>query len=80
VDMQLQTAIIADQAVIKDAETIDVDYVDEGGISISYEDLCDLYELKKPDLDKDLIKYAERILKEKETNSYGKLQKELLAA
>ncbi len=72
--VEMQKAIIADQAVIKDVETMEMDYVDEGQAVIDFNDLCELYELKKDQLTEEEIKDADRILSNKETLSYKKLQ------
>jgi hypothetical protein len=45
--------------------------------SVSYEDLKDLYDLKKEGLTADELTNAERILTNRETNSYLKLFKQL---
>lgn len=46
-------------------------------VHVSYEDLAELYELKKDSLSVQETKNAKRILSTKETNSYYKLYKEL---
>lgn len=44
---------------------------------VSFEDLAELFELKKAELSEDERKSSERILQNKETTSYNKLHKEL---
>lgn len=76
--VEMQKAVVADQAVVKDAETEDVEYVDndeETGGAISLEDIQALYELKKSALTKEEQESAQRIIDNKETPSYHKLHK-----
>ena len=77
--VEMQRAIIADQAVINDVETLDVDYVDEGKSDIQVEDLEMLFDIKKEALTPAEIKDAERIIKNKEVASYQKLLTQLQA-
>lgn len=77
--VEMQRAIIADQAVINDPETLDVDYVDEGADreEITIEDLQLLFDLKREALTPAQVKDGERILdpKKPEVNSFAKLKK-----
>jgi recombination protein RecT len=75
--IDMQRAIITDQAVINDADTVDVTYVDNDGEKedIDLEDLQFLFDSKKSLLSPDEIQNAERILSKKEENSYSKLHK-----
>jgi len=75
--VDMQKAVVADQAVVKDAETEDVEYVDndEPDMAITIEDIQELYELKKAALTKDEQEAARRIIDNKETASYHKLHK-----
>lgn len=76
--VEMQKAVIADQAVVNDAETEDVEYVDNDAGNeqdVKYEDLKTLYELKKSALSKDEQESAQRIIDNKETASYHKLLK-----
>lgn len=76
--VEMQKAVVADQAVVKDAETEDVDYVDndtENDVSATLEEILSLYELKKESLTKDEMEAAQRIIDGKEKESYGKLFK-----
>jgi len=75
--VEMQKAVIADQAVIKDAETLDVSYEDAGKAEINVEDLQAMYELHKSKMKVSDQRNAERIMKEKETESYAKLKLEL---
>lgn len=75
--VEMQRAIIADQAVINDVDTMDVEYVDEGNNKMGFEEVEALYEMKKHTLSDAFIKDAERILKGKEEKSYQKLYNEL---
>jgi len=79
--VEMQQAIIADQAVINDPETMDVDYIDEGNDreEITIEDLQLLFDLKKEQLTKEQIKDGERIINNEEKNSYKKLHNILKA-
>lgn len=76
--IEMQKALIADQAVIKDSsDTLDVDYVDNNSVSlyeaVAHEDLTLLLEQKEPLLNKQEFDDAKRILDNKEENSYKKL-------
>lgn len=80
--VEMQKAVIADQAVVNDAETEDVEYVDNDADNeqdVRFEDLQTLYELKKSALSKDEQESAQRIIDNKETASYQKLLKLLNA-
>jgi len=78
--VDMQKAVVTDQAVVNDAETVDVEYIDnDGETEISHEDIAELYELKKVELTVDEQKNAQRILDNKETASYSKLFKLLQA-
>lgn len=75
--VEMQKALIADQAIITDAETMEVQYIDEGNDreDVALEDLRLLFELKKEALSPTEIRDAERILnpQKPETNSFKKL-------
>lgn len=76
----LQLALQADQASIKGLdegiENAEFEYVDNDGIAeVEFDDLQMLYDFKKEALTPAEIKDAERILTNKETASYAKLQK-----
>lgn len=76
--VEMQKAVVADQSVVKDAETEDVEYVDtdaDSEISTTLEEILSLYELKKETLTKDEAEAAQRIIDGKEKESYGKLFK-----
>lgn len=74
--VEMQKAVVADQAIVNDAETEDVEYVDNGAEQdIRFEDLRELYELKKDALSDEEIEQAQRIINNKETASYFKLFK-----
>ena len=75
--VEMQKAAIADQAVIKDAETLDVIYEDAGKAEINVDDLQAMYELHKSKMKVSTQRDAERIMKEKEVESYAKLKLEL---
>ena len=73
--IDMQRAIISDQAVIKDAETNEVEYVDHEVVpEVDFDELQALYDYKKETLTSDEQINAERILKNKESASYKKLQ------
>jgi recombination protein RecT len=81
--IEMQKAIIADQAVIKDSsDTLDVAYVDNDpdklGEPVTYEDLMLLVEEKEPLMDKQKFDDATRILNNREENSYRKLYEDLM--
>jgi recombination protein RecT len=78
--VDMQKAVVTDQAIVNDAETVDVEYIDnEGETGINVDDLAALYELKKVELTVEEQKNAQRILDNKETASYSKLLKLLQA-
>ena len=79
VDMQLQQAIIKDQAVTtinEDGEMQEAVYVDNSELpeGIIYEELVELFELKRQALNATELNNAIRIIDCKEENSYAKLQ------
>lgn len=75
----IQSAIAFDQATIKNFESGEVTYVDAVETDViettDLEDLQALYDLKSESLTEDEKSNAERILNNKETGSYIKLQK-----
>jgi len=78
--VEMQKAVIADQSVINDADTMDVEYVDAGAEQdeqVTFEDLQLLYDMKKESLSETDKANAERILTNKEVKNYAKLQKDL---
>jgi recombination protein RecT len=80
--IEMQKAIIADQGVIVDSETLDVNYADNDpdqlGEPVTYEDLMAIVEEKEPLMDKQKFDDAKRILTNKEENSYRKLYDDLV--
>lgn len=71
--IEIQTANIADQAVIKNADTMDVEYVDEGTVIITYEDVVAAFEDAPKDLiGADTLKGITRIIENREEASYKK--------
>lgn len=77
--VDMQRAVIADQAVIHNTETMEVDYVDEGAAKISLEDIEQLYDLKRESFSKEEQKDIERIIGNQEENSYTKLHELLMS-
>jgi recombination protein RecT len=76
--VDMQKAVVADQAVVNDAETEDVEYIDnDQEQDVKFEDLRELYELKKDALSDEENEQAQRIINNKETASYYKLLKML---
>jgi len=75
--VEMQQAQIVDQSVIKDVETLDVEYTDAGKDSIDHESLSALYESKKGSMKVSDKRNAERILKDMEEENYMKLKNEL---
>lgn len=74
--VDMQRAVIADQAVVNNVETMDVSYIDEGANEITKEFLQELYEQKKAEgivFDTPEVTNIERILKKEEVSSYKKL-------
>lgn len=74
--VEMQKAVITDQAIVHDAETLDVTYIDNEASQIELipiEDLRELYELKKDNLDREEVLNAERIINNNETSSFKKL-------
>jgi recombination protein RecT len=81
--IEMQKAIIADQGVIVDADTMDVNYTDNDpdqlGEPVTFEDLTALVQEKEPLLNKMEFDDAKRILDNKEENSYKKLHALLIS-
>lgn len=76
--VDMQKAVVADQAIVNDAETEDVEYIDnDQEQDVKFEDLRELYELKKDALSDEENEQAQRIINNKETASYYKLLKML---
>lgn len=73
--IEMQKALEFDQAKITDAETMDVEYMDntEAEIVIEHDELRALFDAKLDLLTPDEQNHAERILKNQEVNSYNKL-------
>ncbi len=78
--VDIQTAMITDQSVVKDADTNEVEYVDHEDVAnaqlpeaINIEDLTMLFDFKKDVLTEKELKDAERIINNKEEASYKKL-------
>ena len=72
--VEMQKAVIADQAIIKDAETMDVEYVDEGNSKPDHDSLNEMLEEKWNLLSESEQKEAEAIMKEKREKDYQRLQ------
>lgn len=76
--VDMQKAVVADQAIVNDAETEDVEYIDnDQEQDVKFEDLRELYELKKDALSDEENEQAQRIINNKETASFYKLLKML---
>lgn len=77
--IEMQKAIVFDQAVVNDVDTQDVHYTDNHDLlleeDISVEELEQLYQEKLPLLTNDEMSHAKRILESKEETSYKKLHK-----
>lgn len=71
--IEMQKAVIADQSVITNAETMEVEYVDEGTAKITFDDLNELVESKWDSLSAEEQKDAERIMKTKSEKDYQRL-------
>lgn len=78
--IEMQRAVIADQAVIQDVETQDVTYVDNGeDVAVTAEDVAFLFDMKRDALTESEARDIERILSNKEEASYSKVHKLLKA-
>lgn len=76
--VEMQRAIISDQSVVKDAETLDVDYVDNEQLpETTIEDLQFLLEAKREVLSKEEVDNAERIISNNEVKQFNNLRKTL---
>ena len=78
--IEMQKAIVVDQAVINNDEGTDVTYVDHEEVKeaeITKEDLALLFDMKKGSMDAKEITEAERIINGNEKNSFPKLNKKL---
>lgn len=87
--VDMQKAITFDQAIIKDADTMDVTYADGTGEleeetedkePITHEELAALFEKNTPILGAQVFKDGKRILENKEVDSYAKLAAEIQKA
>ena len=80
--IEMQKAIVFDQAVVSDVDTQDVHYVDNHDLlldkEVTLEELTGLYEEKLALLDKSEMDNAKRILEAKEEGSYKKLYELLM--
>jgi len=81
--IEMQRAQIADQAVIKDSETLDVEYIDHGSASPNFDEMLEeiQHNLFTNDYSftKDEIADVNRVIDQKETDNYAKVLK-LMAA
>lgn len=75
--IEMQKAIASDQAVINDAETVDVTYIDNGNEEITLEQLQELAEIKAESIPAEDYDNVRRIIDTQETTSYSKLFKML---
>lgn len=75
--IDMQKAITFDQAIIKDSDTMDVEYSDnvttQAIPEVTLEQLQELFEAKVADLNKSEFENARRIIDNKEVESYQKL-------
>lgn len=73
--VDMQTAITTDQAVVKDADTLDVEYVDHEEVkeTATIDDIRLLYDMKKEALTPKEREDAERIINNNEVKSFQKL-------
>jgi hypothetical protein len=74
IDLDKLETLTGMKAAIKNGESTVKDLFESITATISFEDLQLLYDMKKLNLTPDEITHAERILSNKETNSYTKLQ------
>jgi recombination protein RecT len=81
--IDLQKAVLVDQAIINNEDATDVTYIDNNERlpepDIDVNDIISLYEFKKPLLSDEKIKNYDRIIRNKEANSYKKMWEELNA-
>lgn len=77
--VEMQKAVIADQSVIKDVDTVDVEHTDMGKAEITNEELSALYSEKKVKMKVSDARNAERIINDKEVEKYAQLKEELEA-
>jgi recombination protein RecT len=74
----MQKAVVADQGVVKSVNTdtleVEVDYEDAGAAEITKEELMDMLAEKFETLSPEEVGNAERIIKNEEKTSYGKLK------
>lgn len=78
--IEMQKAVVSDQAIINNSETLDVTYIDEGNDQIQYEDLEFMFETNKQLLTDSEQKRGKEILKNQETKEYKKLYTSLINA
>jgi recombination protein RecT len=78
--VEMQKAVVFDQSVINDSDTMDVTYVDNDAAEvITTEELENLYLLKEGFLTKAEMNDARRIIENNEKNSFKKLQQLLIS-
>ena len=71
--VDMQKAQIADQGIIKDPDTLEIDYVDEGPEQLTLEMIRELYVEKAGKLDEKETENIGRIINSKEEASYRKV-------
>lgn len=76
---EMQKAIIADQAVIKDLNGEQFEYIDNEAEIITYDELMALFIEKEQKIPDDELENIRRILDNEETKSYSKLKDYLLS-
>lgn len=72
--IEMQRAVVSDQSVVRDYETLEVEYPDNGEEVIEVEDLRELLDLKRDALSVAELKDANRIINTPEPESFKKLQ------
>lgn len=79
--VEMQKAVVTDQAIINDADTMDVTYVDNSPVDseITYEELFALSQKVESSLTAKEFEDVKRILGNKEETSYAKIHSLLLA-
>lgn len=79
--VEMKAAMVFDQAVVNDADTQDVEYVDNTQEQIepiiTHDELVSMFTSNEAILDDKLIKNAKRIIDNKEVDSYAKLVAEI---
>ena len=72
--VEIQNALIADQGEIKDVETLDVSYPDEGKVRVTQEELQELYKMKEEFVNPEKKEELKRIIDNNEVAHFNEVK------